>query len=127
MPVNPSWAPPSIVTVPAASTRTAPALPEPAPLVSLRIPPPLTIDKDPVATAMVPAFPAPRVLVWIVPPLARLIVPAVTDTDPALPELPAACEEIPEDRFELAPSIASVPVATTNTSPPLPGPKVLLE
>jgi hypothetical protein len=78
------------------------------------------------ATDTSPAFPAPNVLLTICPALVKNRLPASTVTFPAFP--PAPGKEPEEISVEASrPSIAIRLATLTETSPPLPVPKVLLE
>src|SRR3984893_5097547 len=119
---------PSIDSEPAMLTDTLPPCPDAFSAVVLAIAPLLEIVKAPALMLRLPALPGPAVPAEILPSFRRAKLPALTAILPAFPVLPRlACEEIPVNMpGVIAPSMVSPPVALTETSPPLPCPKVLL-
>ena len=75
-----------------------------------------------------PALPEANVLLAIDPLLTMDNVPALTATFPAVPLPSSALAKIPvENRGSASvPSIETAPATVTETSPPFPGPNVLL-
>jgi len=88
---------------------------------------PGSIVKAPVTvTEIVPAWPAEDVFVVMAALPSRMVRdPALTETEPASPVVPAATEAMPVRVFEFGPSISSVPAMLTETSPADPDSELL--